>query len=217
MKQSAPVRARWAESDPILTEYYDTEWGVAVTDETGVFERLTLEAFQSGLSWLTVLRKREAFRTAFDGFDPELVAGYGEPDLERLLSDAGIIRNRRKISATIANARAALDLREDGTDLAALVWAYMPERSPAPESEDDVPSLSAESTALARELKRRGFSFVGPTTAYALMAAIGVVDAHLVKSHRRGCSGLWNTDGSRTAAAAPYDAAPLDNRPRSPR
>lgn len=193
-----PVRAAWALSHPLLTEYYDAEWGMPVYDETGVFERLSLEAFQSGLSWLTVLRKREAFRAAFSGFEPTLVAAYGEADVERLLGDEGIIRNRSKILATITNARATLKLREEGESLARLVWAHMPDRSPSPEREEDVPSTSAESIALARELKRRGFAFVGPTTVYALMTAIGIADAHLVSSHRRGCSGLWNLDGTRT-------------------
>lgn len=199
-------RASWASGDPLLTEYYDAEWGMPVTDERGVYERLMLEAFQSGLSWLTVLRKRDAFRAAFDGFDPELVAGYGEHEVERLLADAGIIRNRRKIEAAIVNARSTLRLRDEGPGLAELVWTYMPERSPAPESEAEVPSTSPESLALAKELKRRGFVFVGPTTVYALMTAIGIVDAHLVTSHRRGCSGLWNIDGTR-AGAAPFAVA----------
>ncbi|MBL5973292.1 MAG: DNA-3-methyladenine glycosylase I [Candidatus Leucobacter sulfamidivorax] len=200
--EAKPVRAAWATSDPLLTEYYDTEWGVPVTDDRGVYERLVLECFQSGLSWLVVLRKREAFRAAFDGFDPERVAGYGERELARLLADPGLIRNRRKIEAAIANARSTLRLRDEGPGLAELVWSYMPERSPAPANEGEVPSSSPESAELARELKRRGFSFVGPTTVYALMAAIGIVDAHLVTSHRRGCSGLWNADGTRAARPA---------------
>ena len=199
-RRAAPVRAAWAAQDPLLQRYYDEEWGVPVTDETGVFERLSLEAFQSGLSWITVLRKRAAFRAAFEGFDPEIVARYGPEEEVRLLADPGIIRNRLKIAATIRNAGAVLDLREQGTSLQELVWAYMPERSPAPETDADVPATSPESTALAKELKRRGFAFVGPTTVYALMTAIGIADAHLVTSHRRGCSGLWNRDGSRTAA-----------------
>ena len=203
-----PARAEWANTDPLLTAYYDREWGMPVRDEAGVFERLSLEAFQSGLSWLTVLRKRDALRAAFDGFVPDAVAAYGERDVERLLQDPGIIRNARKIRATIANARAAVGLREGGTDLASLVWSYMPERSPAPRSEAEVPSASPESTALARELKRRGFAFVGPTTMYALMTAIGIVDAHLVTSHRRGCSGLWNPDGSRAARHGAEAAVP---------
>lgn len=197
VERDEPQRASWATGDPLLTEYYDTEWGMPVRDEAGVFERLSLEAFQSGLSWITVLRKREAFRAAFDGFDPDRVAAYGAEDVERLLADSGIIRNRRKIEATVGNAGAALRLREEGTDLGELVWSFMPELSPAPLTEAEVPSTSPESAALAKELKRRGFSFVGPTTVYALMTAIGIVDAHVVTSHRRGCSGLWNADGTR--------------------
>lgn len=204
---STPTRAAWAATDPLLTAYYDAEWGMPVTDEAGVFERLSLEAFQSGLSWLTVLRKRDAFREAFDGFDPSRVAAYGDADVERLLGDAAIIRNRAKILATVANARAAMRLRGEGSGLAELVWSYRPERSPAPRVEAEVPSTSPESVALAEELKRRGFSFVGPTTVYALMTAIGIVDAHLVGSHRRGCSGLWAVDGSRIGDALPEDLA----------
>jgi DNA-3-methyladenine glycosylase I len=205
-----PLRAAWATSDPLLTAYYDAEWGVPVTDDRGVYERLMLEAFQSGLSWLTVLRKREAFRAAFDGFDPARVAEYGPGDVARLLADEGIIRNRRKIEAAITNARATLRLGDEGDGLAALVWSYMPEASPAPERDAEVPATSAESAALAKRLKQHGFVFVGPTTVYALMTAIGIVDAHLVSSHRRGCSGLWNVDGTRTAVAAPLSDAPLD-------
>lgn len=205
VERDEPQRASWATGDPLLTEYYDTEWGMPVRDEAGVFERLSLEAFQSGLSWITVLRKREAFRAAFDGFDPDRVAAYGAEDVERLLADSGIIRNRRKIEATVGNAGAALRLREEGTDLGELVWSFMPELSPAPLTEAEVPSTSPESAALAKELKRRGFSFVGPTTVYALMTAIGIVDAHVVTSHRRGCSGLWNADGTR---AVPGPIAP---------
>ncbi|QAB17605.1 DNA-3-methyladenine glycosylase I [Leucobacter muris] len=192
------VRASWAGQDPLLTHYYDTEWGMPVTDEAGVFERLSLEGFQSGLSWITVLRKREAFREAFAGFEPRRVAVFDEGDVERLLQHEGIIRNRRKIMATVENARTSLRLREEtGEGLSELVWSYMPERSPTPETDADVPSTSPESHALAKELKRRGFSFVGPTTVYALMCAIGIVDVHLMSSHRRGCSGLWNPDGTR--------------------
>lgn len=192
-----PRRAGWATQDPLLTEYYDSEWGMPSFDDNGVFERLSLEAFQSGLSWLTVLRKREAFRAAFDGFDIDRVADFGDADVVRLLDDAAIIRNRRKIDATIANARAAQRLvAETGSGLAALVWGFRPERSPAPVTDADVPSTSVESVELARELKRRGFAFVGPTTVYALMTAIGIADAHLITSHRRGCSGLWNVDGT---------------------
>ena len=184
------ARPRWAASDPLLREYYDHEWGVPVRDETGLFERVTLEAFQSGLSWRTVLAKRPAFREVFHGFDPEAVAAMDERDVERLLGDARIIRNRRKIEATVTNARATVALREDG-GLADLVWSFMPSSTPRPERFADVPTTSDESRALSRELKRRGFVFVGPTTMYALMEAIGMVDTHLVGSHRRGTSGVW--------------------------
>lgn len=184
------ARPRWAASDPLLREYYDHEWGVPVRDETGLFERVTLEAFQSGLSWRTVLAKRPAFREVFHGFDPEAVAAMDERDVERLLGDARIIRNRRKIEATMTNARATVALREDG-GLADLVWSFMPSSTPHPERFADVPTTSDESRALSRELKRRGFVFVGPTTMYALMEAIGMVDTHLVGSHRRGTSGVW--------------------------
>lgn len=197
------TRAAWALTDPLLTEYYDSEWGMPIRDEVGVFERLSLEAFQSGLSWLTILRKRDAFRAAFQGFDPDAVASFSERDVERLLADEQIVRNRAKISATIANAQATLRLREDSASpsLVELVWSYMPLRSPAPVSDAEVPATSPESVALAKELRRRGFRFVGPTTMYALMGAIGIVDCHIVTSHRRGCSGLWNTDGTRVSAS----------------
>ncbi len=184
------ARPVWAASDPLLREYYDHEWGVPVRDETGVFERVTLEAFQSGLSWRTVLAKRPAFREVFHGFDPEAVAAMDERDVERLMGDARIIRNRRKIEAAVTNARATLDLRADG-GLAELVWSFMPSSTPRPERFADVPTTSDESRALSRELKRRGFVFVGPTTMYALMEAIGMVDTHLVGSHRRGTSWVW--------------------------
>ena len=161
-----------------------------VRDETGLFERVTLEAFQPGLSWRTVLAKRPAFREVFHGFDPEAVAAMDERDVERLLGDARIIRNRRKIEATVTNARATVALREDG-GLADLVWSFMPSSTSHPDRFADVPTTSDESRALSRELKRRGFVFVGPTTMYALMEAIGMVDTHLVGSHRRGTSGVW--------------------------
>ncbi len=191
------VRSAWALQDPLLTEYYDSEWGMPVRDEPGLFERLTLEAFQSGLSWLTVLKKREAFREAFSGFDPERVAAFDESDIQRLLSDASIIRNRAKIEATVQNAKAIVQLHRDGRTLAEVVWKYRPDCSPAPVVDTDLPSTSPESAALAKELKTLGFTFVGPTTMFALMCAVGIVDGHLVTSFRRGCSGLWNIDGSR--------------------
>lgn len=184
------ARTPWAYGDPLLLEYYDTEWGMPVRDEQGLFERLSLEAFQSGLSWLVVLRKRPAFREAFAGFDPERVAAFDDDDVARLLGDARIVRNAAKIRATIGNARATLALRADG-GLAELVWSARPERTPVPRTTDEVPMTIPESVALARELRRRGFRFVGPTTVFALMEAVGIVDTHLVGSHRRGTSGEW--------------------------
>ena len=190
------ARPAWASVDPLLQEYYDTEWGMPVRDERGLFERLSLEAFQSGLSWATILRKRPAFRAAFDDFDPDRVAAYDEGEVARLMGDAGIVRNRRKVEATIANAAATVALRPDG-GLAELVWSFQPEKTPAPRQHEDIPTTSPESVALARELKRRGFRHVGPATMFALMEAVGIVDTHLVDSHRRGSSGVWRQDGSR--------------------
>lgn len=184
------ARTPWAYGDPLLLDYYDTEWGRPVRDEAGLFERLSLEAFQSGLSWLLILRRREAFREAFARFDPEVVAEFTEHDVTRLLQDRGIVRNEAKIRATIGNARATLALREDG-GLADLVWSFRPSRTPRPRTAADVPSSSPESVALAAELRRRGFRFVGPTTIFALMEAVGIVDTRLVDSHLRGVSGLW--------------------------
>ena len=184
------ARPTWAATDPLLRDYYDTEWGMPVRDERGLFERLSLEAFQSGLSWATILRKRPAFRKAFDDFDPDTVAAYDEGDVERLMADAGIVRNRRKIEATITNARATVALRDEG-GLPALIWSFQPAETPAPASYDEIPTQSEESRALARALRARGFVFVGPTTMFALMEAVGVVDTHLVGSHRRGTSGVW--------------------------
>jgi DNA-3-methyladenine glycosylase I len=175
------ARCRWGASAPEYVAYHDEEWGRPVRDDDGLFERLALEAFQSGLSWLTILRKRPGFRKAFDGFRIETVAGYGEADVARLLADAGIVRNRAKIEATIANARVALEVPEG---LAGLLWSYAPARRPhRPAAMADVPPVTPESTSMARELKRRGFRFVGPTTAYALMQATGMVDDHLAGCH----------------------------------
>lgn len=187
-------RPPWAARDPLLREYYDTEWGMPVRDETGLFERLALEGFQSGLSWLTILRKRPAFREAFAGFSPDAVADFGDADVARLMADARIVRNQRKIDATIANARAVVELRSEG-GLGELIWSYRPERTPEPRTMDEVPTRSPESESLARDLKRRGFTFVGPVTVFALMEAIGVVDTHLLDSHRRGSSGVWTREG----------------------
>ncbi|MFB7919159.1 DNA-3-methyladenine glycosylase I [Streptomyces sp. NPDC056061] len=186
------ARPAWAAVDPLLRDYYDGEWGMPVTDERGVYERVSLEGFQAGLSWATILRKRPAFREAFNGFDPDVIAAYTETDVERLLADTGIVRNRQKIRATIANARATIRLRED-MGLAHLVWSFRPETTPRPRTFAEIPTKSAESIALSKELRRRGFAFVGPTTMFALMEAIGIVDTHLLDSHRRGSSGVWTS------------------------
>lgn len=166
--------------DPLYEAYHDTEWGHPVRDDRGLFERVSLEAFQSGLSWITVLRRRETFRTAFDGFDPEVVAAYGDDDVTRLLADPGIIRNRAKVEATVANARALLALQAAGGSLSELFWSAAPDPAPpVPLAPGDVPATTPESVALAKSLKAKGFRFVGPTTAYAAMQACGVVDDHL--------------------------------------
>lgn len=185
------ARPRWAASDERMRLYYDTEWGMPVRDERGLFERLSLEAFQSGLSWSTILNKRPAFRLAFRDFDPDVVARFDDADRERLLGDAGIVRNRRKIDATIDNARATVALRGEG-GLVDLVWSFRPAVTPAPTSFAEVPVTSPESVALSKALKAKGFRFVGPTTMHALMEATGIVDTHLVGSHRRGTSGVWS-------------------------
>lgn len=185
------ARPVWASSDELLREYYDTEWGMPVRDERGVFERLSLEAFQSGLSWRTILAKRPAFRAAFADFDADTVAAFGEDDVARLMADAGIVRNRAKILATITNANATIALRQDG-GLADFVWSFQPATTPEPRSSAEVPTKSDESLALSKALRKRGFAFVGPTTMYALMEALGIVDTHLVGSHRRGTSGIWS-------------------------
>lgn len=182
------ARPPWAAVDPMLRDYYDTEWGVPVRHEQGLYERITLEAFQSGLSWATILRKRPAFREVFAGFDPEVVAGFGEADVERLLGDARIVRNRAKVLAAITNARATVALRERG-GLADLVWSFRPEQALAPRTVAEIPTRSDESVALAKALRSEGFAFVGPTTMFALMEAAGLVDTHVVGSHRRGIAG----------------------------
>jgi DNA-3-methyladenine glycosylase I len=173
-------RCWWGASTPDYERYHDEEWARPVRDDRGLYERMVLEGFQSGLSWLTILRKRENFRAAFANFDVETVAAFGDRDVERLLADAGIVRHRGKIEAAIANARAVAEMHAGGETLAELVWAHAPAgRRRAPRRLDDLPSQTPESTALAKELKRRGFRFVGPTTAYATMQACGVVNDHL--------------------------------------
>ncbi len=160
-----------------MLEYHDREWGHELRGDVALFERMSLEAFQSGLSWAIILRKREGFRAAFAGFDPTTVAGFGPADVARLLDDAGIVRNRLKVEATIHNARTLVGL--DDTSFTDLLWSFSPADHPAPQRVVDVPATTAESVAMAKELKRRGFRFVGPTTAYALMQATGMVDDHL--------------------------------------
>ncbi|TLF75957.1 DNA-3-methyladenine glycosylase I [Nocardia cyriacigeorgica] len=171
-----PVRCPWSLESQLYRDYHDTEWGRPLHGDDAMFERLCLEAFQSGLAWITILRKRPAFRAAFAGFAIEKVARFDDTDRERLLADAGIVRNRAKIDAAIANAKVARDL---DTSLSELIWSFAPPPRPRPRTLADVPAVTPESTALAKELKRRGFRFVGPTTAYALMQATGLVDDHL--------------------------------------
>jgi DNA-3-methyladenine glycosylase I len=180
------VRCGWAAIRPgpdfeMYRDYHDQEWGRVLHDGVALFERMSLEAFQSGLSWLIILRKRENFRRAFDRFDIETVAGYTDADVQRLMADEGIVRNRAKIDATIANARAAAELGSP-EDLSKLLWSFAPSPRPRPADGSEIPSATDESKAMAKELKRRGFRFVGPTTAYALMQATGMVDDHI-----RGC------------------------------
>ena len=170
----------WTTSDPEYNAYHDQEWGRPVTDERGVLEALCLEGFQSGLSWLTILRKRDNFRVAFANFEPEVVARYGERDVERLLGDAGIVRHRGKIEATIANARGTLALREQGTPLDEVVWSHRPQKHRPPRGSSDWQATTPESLALSKALKRAGLRFVGPTTVYAAMQECGVVNDHLV-------------------------------------
>ncbi|MCU1518074.1 MAG: 3-methyladenine glycosylase [Pseudarthrobacter sp.] len=184
------ARPPWASVDPLLREYYDTEWGLPVRDEQGLYERISLEGFQAGLSWATILRKRPAFRAAFHGFNPEVVAAFTDADVERLLKDPGIIRNRLKIRAAVTNAKAVIALRAEG-GLVDFVWGFQPPDTPQPLTHADIPTQSPESVALSKALRKKGFSFVGPTTMFALMEAIGMVDTHLVDSHRRGTSGVW--------------------------
>jgi DNA-3-methyladenine glycosylase I len=174
------VRCSWASWSPEMVSYHDEEWANPLHGDNHLFERISLEAFQSGLSWLIILRKREAFRTAFAGFDIPVVAAFDDADVERLLGDAGIVRNRSKILATMNNARAVLDNVPEGLD--ALLWSFAPAEHKRPKGPGDVAATSPESTAMAKELKRRGLKFVGPTTAYALMQAAGLVDDHM-----KGC------------------------------
>ena len=179
-------RCAWALSAPEYLAYHDQEWGTPLRGDDALYERLTLEAFQSGLSWITILRKRPAFRTAFAGFGIEAVAEFGDEDVERLMADPGIVRNRAKVTAAVRNARAARAL-PDG--LSALLWSFAPPGPRLrPQTLADVPATSPESVAMAKELKRRGFAFVGPTTGYALMQATGMVDDHVATCFRAGAA-----------------------------
>jgi DNA-3-methyladenine glycosylase I len=179
-----PVRC-WPTTDPLYIEYHDHEWGRPDVDERTLYEKMVLEGFQSGLSWVTILRKRPGFRAAFANFDPDAVADFGDDDVARLMEDAGIVRNRRKIEAAIVNARATVALRDDG-GLPKLVWGHRPEPSDPHRSMSELPAQIPESKALAKELKKRGFAFVGPTTMYALMQACGIVNDHLAACWVRG-------------------------------
>jgi DNA-3-methyladenine glycosylase I len=179
-------RCPWANSAPEYLTYHDEEWGVPLHGETALFERLALEGFQSGLSWITILRKRPAFRKAFARFNPRKVAAFGPADVERLMADTGIVRNRAKIDATIRNAQAIMEL---DVPLDKLLWSFAPDDHPRPRSIADVPAITPESKAMAKELKKRGFAFVGPTTCYALMQATGMVDDHIAACWRSGVSG----------------------------
>jgi DNA-3-methyladenine glycosylase I len=190
------VKRCWATTDELYLRYHDEEWGRPVRDERGLYERLCLEGFQSGLSWLTILRKREAFRAAFEGFEPDVVAAFGAHDVERLLADASIVRHRGKIEAAIANARATVALR-DRTPLHELFWAHAPPRRRVVRTAADWQASTPESVALAKELRRAGFRFVGPTTVYAAMQACGVVNDHL-----RDCWVRQAVEAERTAALA---------------
>jgi DNA-3-methyladenine glycosylase I len=179
------LRCSWGVGDPLYEPYHDTEWGRPVTDDRRLFEKIVLEGFQAGLAWITVLRKRERFREVFHGFEIARVAAMGQSDIDVLLDDAGIIRHRGKIEAAISNAGAALDLIDAEGSLSGFVWSYAPAERSAPESFAAVPAVTGVSTALRKELKRRGWRFVGPTTIYAFMQAMGLVNDHLVGCHVR--------------------------------
>jgi DNA-3-methyladenine glycosylase I len=192
------ARCWWCGDDPLYVAYHDLEWGVPLRDERALFELLCLEGFQSGLSWLTILRKRDAFRAAFEGFDPAVVAGFDEPDVERLLGDASIVRHRGKITATIGNARAVGAMREAGTSLVQEVWSHAPLPRPAALARRaDIPAQTPESVTVAKGLKRWGMRFVGPTTVYAFMQSAGLVDDHLDGCHRYGAGASQRRRTSR--------------------
>ena len=185
------VRCEWAGTDPLMVAYHDAEWGVPCHDDAALFERLILEGFQAGLSWSTILRKREAFIRAFDGFDPEIVAAYGPADEERLLADAGIVRNRLKVAAAISNAQAFLQSQHQFGSFDAYIWRFAPEpRAERLLSLMDVPATTPESDAMSKDLKKRGFRFVGSTICYAFMQSAGLVDDHVARCFRAAPPGV---------------------------
>jgi len=181
------IRCGWAGTDPLYVAYHDDEWGVPVHDDQELFDRLMLEGFQAGLSWITILRKRENFHRAFDGWNPEIIARYGEADIARLLADPGIIRNRLKVNGAVRNAQAYLAIRDAGESFSDLLWSFVGGEPIVnqPVSLADVPVSTPEAAAMSKELKRRGFTFVGPTICYAFMQSVGVVDDHVVGCHRK--------------------------------
>jgi DNA-3-methyladenine glycosylase I len=192
------TRCSWSGSDPLYVGYHDAEWGLPVADDQQLLEKLCLEGFQAGLSWLTVLRKRPAFREAFASFDPVIVSSFGDDDVERLLGDAAIIRHRAKIESAINNARRTLDVQQEFGSLASYVWRFEPPRRRRPPRSGDIPASTAESTAFSKDLKRRGWSFVGPTTVYAFMQARGLVNDHL-----NGCVCWERVEAARADFAIP--------------
>jgi DNA-3-methyladenine glycosylase I len=204
------ARCWWCGDDPLYVAYHDKEWGQPLRDERALFELLCLEGFQAGLSWITILRKRVAFREAFQGFDPEVVARFGTRQVERLLLDPGIVRHRGKITAAIANAQAVQAMHAAGTSLKQIAWSYAPLARPAPVGRGDIPAQTEESAQLARTLRRWGMRFVGPTTVYAFMQSAGLVDDHLTGCHRSGAG-----DEARRKVARP--ATPIPEAPKPPR
>jgi DNA-3-methyladenine glycosylase I len=192
------ARCWWCGDDPLYVDYHDHEWGTPLRDERALFELLCLEGFQAGLSWITILRKREAFREAFEGFEPSVVARFGEADVERLLANPGIVRHRGKVTAVIGNARALEAMHEAGTSLVQAVWSHAPLSRPAPlDARADIPAETPASAAVAKDLKRRGWRFVGPTTVYAFMQAAGLVDDHLDGCHRAGAGAASRRSAER--------------------
>lgn len=186
MDEQVMTRCGWVGSDPLYAAYHDTEWGVPVRNDRALFERLMLEGMQAGLSWITILRKRESMAAAFDGWDPEVIARYGDDDIARLLADSGIIRNRLKVAAAVRNAQAYLRLQDEDMTFASLLWSFVGDqpRVNRPATLADVPASTDESEAMSRELKRRGFTLIGPTICYAFMQSVGMVDDHVIDCFR---------------------------------